>query len=71
MTVLLFPLLIVPIVMVGLAALIGLGTLGPVGWAADVLLLVVSVVGGRELWRRGRRWWASTKAPELPRTYGS
>lgn len=70
MTVLLFPLMIVPIVMVVLAALIALATLGPIGWVADVLLVVGLVMGSREAWRRGRRWWASTKAPELPRTYG-
>ena len=69
-TVLLFPLMIVPVVMLVLAALVALGTLGPVGWVADVVLVVALVWGGRELWRRARRWWASTKAPELPRTDG-
>ena len=66
MTVLALPVLVVAPVMLLLAALLALGSYGPWGWAADVVLLVALGWGGREAVRRTRRWWASTEAPAQP-----
>jgi hypothetical protein len=70
-SVLFVPLLLFSAAVVLLAALVGLAAYGPVGVVADVVLLVGLAWAGHESWHRGRRWWASTKAPELPRSDGS
>jgi hypothetical protein len=60
------PLLLAAPLLLLAAAVVALAAHGPVGWVAAALLLVVVGWAGRTCWRWSCRWWASTRAPELP-----
>ena len=65
MTFVLLPFVVLSLGMVLLAAVLALGSHGPLGWLAAAGLLAALWSGGRWTWRAGCRWWASTKAPEI------
>lgn len=57
------PLVLLAPALLLLTAVLALGSHGPLGWVAAVLLLVVVFVVCRWLARRAWAWWVSTKAP--------
>lgn len=61
--------LLAPLVLAGpllllASALVALTARGPLGWLAAGALLAALGVLGREVVRRTRAWWRSTKVPE-------
>ena len=60
---LLLPLLLAGPLLMLATACVALWSLGPLGWVAAVLLVVVVLVVSRLTCRACLRWWRSTKAP--------
>jgi hypothetical protein len=60
------PLVLIGPVMLLAVALLTVGAYGPLGWAADVVLLLALGWTAKRLWRVTAAWWRSTKAPVLP-----
>lgn len=60
---LLLPLVLIGPVMMLLAAVLSLASHGPLGWVAAGVFLWAVWRTCRWLFRVGRVWWASTKAP--------
>ena len=71
MLLLVLPVLLAAPLLLLAAAVVDLTARGPLGWLAAAGMLVTVVLGTRWTARRVRRWWRSTKAPDLVREQGT